>query len=586
MSGEKKVAAKIVTGNAVIISLNTITATFSSGSNFTGKNLSLFYPATISGFKFHDKNGDGNFNADDNGLSNVAMYLGGTSSDTVQTDETGFFSFENVGAGTYNVTAAIQFANGIASTLAKNITPTSGGNFTNNNFGEFKPAQIEVSKFLDNDGNIATVNDQIEKQWNLYLYKSSDADSLIAATNSSAMIANNLKPGNYAAAEYDSSDYELLAVYNGTSDVTASATGVLNNQIGKFVFSIYSGDSVRIRYVNHYKDTAQFRTFSVSTAFSEKSNKLSEKNRHATIANVRDTVVKRLGGLILGLQQTNVDSAKIYGWIRWKSGSDVAKFFTSAHTGKHYPFDSIRIAGKKTKLFIKELKPTRKSYNNPLAEEFAVFKMNVAASSYGTLPIGFDELEYHNEESVFDGMKLVEIVPAIDALLTRWKNNGINYDYTSVYTMFHQINGAFTTTIADSDIVSISPLVFDGDIMLRDRAFLKRSDTPKSHPAWLHPLNETTIPEQAMLLQNYPNPFNPTTAIGFSFLADGNVTLKVYDVLGREVATLLDNERMGNGEYEVIFNANELTSGMYFYRLSVNSEKGNYSETKKLLLLK
>jgi hypothetical protein len=122
--------------------------------------------------------------------------------------------------------------------------------------------------------------------------------------------------------------------------------------------------------------------------------------------------------------------------------------------------------------------------------------------------------------------------------------------------------------------------------MLRDRAFLKRSDTPKSHPAWLHPLNETTIPEQAMLLQNYPNPFNPTTAIGFSFLADGNVTLKVYDVLGREVATLLDNERMGNGEYEVIFNANELTSGMYFYRLSVNSEKGNYSETKKLLLLK
>ena len=179
-------------------------------------------------------------------------------------------------------------------------------------------------------------------------------------------------------------------------------------------------------------------------------------------------------------------------------------------------------------------------------------------------------------------MKLVDIVPAIDALLTRWKNNGANYNYANVYTMLHQINDAFASSLADSDIVSISPLIFDGDIMLKDRAFLKRSPTPKSHPSWLNLHSATNIPEQAMLLQNYPNPFNPTTAIGFLLLDVGSVTLKVYDVLGKEIATILDNDIMEEGEHEVTFDANGLTSGMYFYRLTV----GSFSETKKLMLLK
>ena len=85
------------------------------------------------------------------------------------------------------------------------------------------------------------------------------------------------------------------------------------------------------------------------------------------------------------------------------------------------------------------------------------------------------------------------------------------------------------------------------------------------------------------LEQNYPNPFNPTTVIGFSLLAVGNVTLKVYDVLGKEVATLLNNEAMQSGEHEIQFDASGLPSGIYFYRLNVD---GKFLETKKLLLLK
>lgn len=89
------------------------------------------------------------------------------------------------------------------------------------------------------------------------------------------------------------------------------------------------------------------------------------------------------------------------------------------------------------------------------------------------------------------------------------------------------------------------------------------------------------LPEKFALYQNYPNPFNPTTVINYQLPVNSFVTLKVYDVLGREIATLV-NERQTAGTHNVIFNASKLPSGMYFYRL----QAGTYSNTKKLLLLK
>lgn len=84
-----------------------------------------------------------------------------------------------------------------------------------------------------------------------------------------------------------------------------------------------------------------------------------------------------------------------------------------------------------------------------------------------------------------------------------------------------------------------------------------------------------------MLDQNYPNPFNPSTKIKFQIAAPGMVTLDVVDILGRHVATLV-NENKPAGEYEVNFNAGSLPSGIYFYHLNA----GQYSQTKKMILLK
>ena len=90
-----------------------------------------------------------------------------------------------------------------------------------------------------------------------------------------------------------------------------------------------------------------------------------------------------------------------------------------------------------------------------------------------------------------------------------------------------------------------------------------------------------SIPTSFTLSQNYPNPFNPSTVIRFSVTKPSFVILKVYDVLGREIKTLVDEEKPA-GTYEVTFNASTLPSGVYVYRL----QAGTFIETKKMVLMK
>lgn len=91
------------------------------------------------------------------------------------------------------------------------------------------------------------------------------------------------------------------------------------------------------------------------------------------------------------------------------------------------------------------------------------------------------------------------------------------------------------------------------------------------------------IPERHYLEQNYPNPFNPSTTIKFGLPIAGNVSLKIYDMSGREVANLINNERMNAGIVSYNFNGSSLSSGVYFYSLVVDN---NLISTKKMVLVK
>jgi hypothetical protein len=97
-------------------------------------------------------------------------------------------------------------------------------------------------------------------------------------------------------------------------------------------------------------------------------------------------------------------------------------------------------------------------------------------------------------------------------------------------------------------------------------------------------INDTTgseIPDKFSLYQNYPNPFNPNTRISYSIPEQSNVSLKIYDILGNEVQTII-NRLQPAGKYTIEFKSAGLASGVYFYRI----QAGSFSEVKKMLILK
>jgi hypothetical protein len=109
-------------------------------------------------------------------------------------------------------------------------------------------------------------------------------------------------------------------------------------------------------------------------------------------------------------------------------------------------------------------------------------------------------------------------------------------------------------------------------------------------------VEEQAIPASFALAQNYPNPFNPSTTIRYALPNAGVVSLVVLNMLGQQVATLVDGVQ-GAGYHDVRFDAQDLASGVYFYRIYVRGsdsapasgakgENGSYTETKRLLLLR
>ncbi|HBZ37957.1 MAG TPA: T9SS C-terminal target domain-containing protein, partial [Balneola sp.] len=81
---------------------------------------------------------------------------------------------------------------------------------------------------------------------------------------------------------------------------------------------------------------------------------------------------------------------------------------------------------------------------------------------------------------------------------------------------------------------------------------------------------------------NYPNPFNPSTVITYAVPQNGTVRLEVFDLIGRKVATLVDNERKAAGWYQITFDASNLASGIYFYRIVA----GKHVDSKRMTLIK
>jgi photosystem II stability/assembly factor-like uncharacterized protein len=139
--------------------------------------------------------------------------------------------------------------------------------------------------------------------------------------------------------------------------------------------------------------------------------------------------------------------------------------------------------------------------------------------------------------------------------------------------------------LTDGNIISLATVDFNTGIALVRNTTLDGGSSTSMFIVSSEPLSaddsENAVPSDYSLEQNYPNPFNPSTTIKYFVPQLGFVTVKVYDILGKEVATLVNEEKLA-GSYKINFDASDLTSGVYFYKLMT----ANYSETKELVLMK
>ena len=221
--------------------------------------------------------------------------------------------------------------------------------------------------------------------------------------------------------------------------------------------------------------------------------------------------------------------------------------------------------------------------------------MNIAASDVGLVDPNFGDLVYYDRlkpASPFNNHSLRAVAALADSFLTMWKERTGQSTFNPVfYNSLHlsllDVNTAFVGPI---DTISTSPMLITSVRPLFSIPYLSSGTTkPIVLPPFTpHPVDDA-VPDEFALLQNYPNPFNPITTIEFVLPKASSVTLRVYNALGQEIATIMENAVLEEGRQVADFDGSRLSSGVYFYHLSaepVSTGGRPLSEVKKMVLIK
>ncbi len=316
--------------------------------------------------------------------------------------------------------------------------------------------------------------------------------------------------------------------------------------------------------------------------------------------NVLDSVFKKAFplGVDIGVTQANKDSAKMYGWVYLKKSADalkslstIGKGVVNLHDGAARGFDILG-SGTKMKIFTgKQTSLPPAKQNNELFADLLALKVSIAASALGITPIGFGDLILNDTaQNPWNGLTLRQLAEEADTMMTGYFGHTFENapTYALLATTVRNILNAFEGRIDTGSFGSA--LVLNGTNRLLDCEILRAGSS--ATPYRIIPFAVSAEqPDRYNLYQNYPNPFNPVTRIRYSLPEDGVVTLKVFNVLGQEVATLVNNESLGLGEHEALFDGSSVASGVYFYRLTIQASDASgsapiYTDVKKMVLVK
>lgn len=253
----------------------------------------------------------------------------------------------------------------------------------------------------------------------------------------------------------------------------------------------------------------------------------------------------------------------------------------------------------------KYLTPTK--HNNKILDEAIALQANILASDAGILPGGFGNLVFDDGtggSNPLNGRAIREIATKVDSFMSSYKDTvGTTGCYSipslltsmnpeTLWSKIRMINCAFSGPL---DTLSFGTgLRFTEVAPLSSVPFLRLDPRAQQKIMSIRHPERVEIPRQYTLYQNYPNPFNPTTTIEFYLATESRVTLRIYNMLGQEVAAVIDRQDMDGGFQEVEFDASALSSGVYFYRITaqeiLDTEEGalgtGFTSVRKMLLVK
>ena len=557
------------------------------------RDFGYYNPNSVSGTVYYDQNHDQTREGGEPGMSGIQIDATGASTVSTTTDGNGDYSLTLQVAGNYDINQGALPA-GYMQNFPKaggyNHTMTFGGSVAGDDFGNSAAAtatSFRTAKYEDwalaSDYKLKQKAEK-RKDWQVVLKFQVVAPA--AATGFTL---------NFSMAVTGD-------VTSGTSKTTVVGTGAAVKSI-IVTTAVATGDTFQFDGIGSKGKKAKVKVVWATTPKATKADVLSfiandPQLRMPNLNNVGEELYTQSAfptGLLVGIPQgEKLGNSVIH--AKWKDvAKSLSKFKTSLlHTESISCLDIFPANSKPISKQQKALPPDK--VNNKLFAELLSVKLNVAASVLNKFTNGFGELTYldkGNPDNPFNNQTVNDIIAKGDSMIsclpiTSKDSIPTNQD---LYDVLRAIDTSFAGAF---DTVSFrEKTVLTGVRPLKDVAYLFA--TPGAIPASIVPagVHEVT-PVAYKLDQNYPNPFNPTTTIQFSLPQAGFVTLTVYNMLGQEVATLLNNVQYEEGQDESIdFDATNLASGVYFYRLSVQGidDDGavtgqSFTQVKKMLLMK
>ncbi|MBI5214498.1 MAG: T9SS type A sorting domain-containing protein [Ignavibacteriae bacterium] len=566
-----------------------------SGQNVTITQL-LFKKPKVNGYVFEDIDGDGVKDVGEPPLQGWTINISGNGGGTFISDSNGFYE-TYVEGGSHTISEVLQSGwsftlpadSGIYTFEAVSGT-VPGADKTNKNFGNFKKYNVSGTVFRDYNGNgVQDASDEAMSGVELTLSDSGSTPQFSSGDGSFAF--SSIGPANHTLTVIPPAGFVVRSPMSGNHAVTStSGMDVSGKNFALFQISdstntyrTFTADSLRAWAT--LKAVARTKTNQQMPNIQNMYNELYIQAKAAGSAT----------GIIVGEANVplSVGSPKTKGYILPFKGSDINatlydKKVPNVHTGIPRGLDFFKGNEKRITKLNKILPPSK--HDNELVANMLALAINVAASEWNKTPQGFADLLFDDgEDDSWCGLTTAAIVEQGGRIMTNWEGH-TSAEFNRLNEVCRKINEECSGALDTIRFLDSLKLKWAGVRSIHTSSILRANPSPQ--PRVKHPWVDNLTPEQFALSQNYPNPFNPSTTFRFELVQPSVVTLKIYNMLGQEVATVIDAEDYSDGVWDVQFDASSLTSGVYFYRLTslvVDEETGVLStinQTKKMLLTK